>query len=402
MLLTLAQCRQLGCFNPNTDAKYQPAAGQQFTYDFESAATVQLLNKDNVETTVTIKGQAQVFSSDNCGYTLVVKSTQVIGPDKIKAIVKDFAQPIQFTIANDELGNEICAESNENGFALNVKRGIISAFQNSVGKSTETDIFGKCPVATQTGSSNGFTTINKRRNLNQCAYREKFNNGIINSIADDHSEIKSAPLLNGEVLSEVKLQNNVLQSAVLTEAYTFLPFSTNEHGARAKVITKLTLKNTAAGAAPALKAPTARSVLFENANTNMANNKIIGPIKNAYTKTLTEYQNAKENISESASIFAELIRLLRLARRSDILGAYQQMKSDKLSEAQKSTPEGKAISRRVFLDALFRVGSGDSVDALAQLVKKKELNEKEQKLMFLSLNLVQSVNKEAIVSLAVS
>lgn len=74
------------------------------------------------------------------------------------------------------------------------------------------------------------------------------------------------------------------------------------------------------------------------------------------------------------------------------------MKKGTLSELQKS-PSMKAVSRSIFLDALFRTGSGDSVAALADLAKK-ELNEKEQQLMFLSFNLVQSVNKEAITGLA--
>lgn len=73
------------------------------------------------------------------------------------------------------------------------------------------------------------------------------------------------------------------------------------------------------------------------------------------------------------------------------------MKKGTLSELQKSA-NMKQVSRSVFLDALYRTGTGNSVAALADLAKK-ELSEKEQQLMFLSFNLVQSVNKEAITSL---
>lgn len=59
----------------------------------------------------------------------------------------------------------------------------------------------------------------------------------------------------------------------------------------------------------------------------------------------------------------------------------------------------KTVSRSIFLDALFRTGTGDSIAALADLAKK-ELSEKEQKLMFLSFNLAQSVTKEAITGLS--
>lgn len=73
------------------------------------------------------------------------------------------------------------------------------------------------------------------------------------------------------------------------------------------------------------------------------------------------------------------------------------MKKGTLSEMQKSA-NMKSISRNIFLDALFRTGTGDSVAALAELAKK-ELNEKEQQLMYLSFNLAQSVTKEAIAGL---
>lgn len=74
------------------------------------------------------------------------------------------------------------------------------------------------------------------------------------------------------------------------------------------------------------------------------------------------------------------------------------MKKGTLSELQK-TASMKTVSRSIFLDALFRTGTGDSVAALADLAKK-EFSDKEQKLMFLSFNLVQSVSKEAITSLS--
>lgn len=74
------------------------------------------------------------------------------------------------------------------------------------------------------------------------------------------------------------------------------------------------------------------------------------------------------------------------------------MKKGTLSELQKAA-NMKTVSRSIFLDALFRTGTGDSVAALADLAKK-ELSPKEQQLMFLSFNLVQSVTKEAITGLS--
>lgn len=393
-------CKPSSCFSSNKTPHFAPKTGQQYNYEFESIATAQLLNKDSVETSVTIKGVAQVIAGDNCGHTLALKNVIVLGPDNTKQVVKELqAQPVQFTLSGDELATEICADNNDGAFSVNVKRGIISALQNGADKSTETDIFGKCPISSSSSTSGATTTVTSSRDLDKCAYREKLTNGIIQAVATETSDIKSAPLLNGHVDSEAKFQNGVLQSVELKETYKFLPFSTQEHGARAKVTTKLTLKNTAEGKAPTIKTPVLRTILFENTNQNLASPKVKESLKSAFGKTLQEFTGQEGGISaKSAASFAEIIRLMRLAKKNDLLNLYNEMKKGTLSEQQKST-NMKAISRAIFLDALYRTGTGDSVSALADL-SKKEFNEKEQKLMYLSFNLVQSVNKDAINSLA--
>lgn len=234
------------------------------------------MNKETVETSVAIKGQATVTAGNNCEYTLVLKGVTAFGADNSKlSVQKDFALPVQFTLSGDELAPEICAESNDGAFSLNVKRGVISALQNGLGKSTELDIFGKCPVTSSSSTSGGITTISSTRDLDQCAYREKLSSGLIQGVVSENSEIKTSPVLNGKVESDSKFKDGALQSVELRESYNFLPFSTQTHGAKAKVITKLNLKGKPAGqAAAAIKTPVLRTLLFENTNANMVNPKV--------------------------------------------------------------------------------------------------------------------------------
>ncbi|CRL08258.1 CLUMA_CG020838, isoform A [Clunio marinus] len=401
----LKNCKTPTCFSSNKTPLLAPTPGQQYVYDFESIAIAQLINKDSVETSVAIKGQAFVTANNNCGYILVLKGLNAFGADNSKiSIQKDFQYPVQFTLSGDELAPEICAEENDGTFSLNVKRGVISAFQVGQGK-VSFDIFGKCPISTSTSKSGGVTTVTSLRDLNECAYREKLSNGLIQGITLDSSEIKSSPIINGKVESDAKFQNGVLESIELKESYNFMPFSTQKHGAKAKVITKMNLKKKVAGQGPAIKSPALRTLLFEATNSNMANPKVSikDSIKAAFEKTLAEFTGQEGVISsKSAATFADIIRLMRLGKKADLLTAYQEMKSGKLSKLQSSS-HMKEISRNVFLDALFRTGTGDSVAALADLAKK-ELSEKELKLMYLSFNLVQHVTtdsrKDAINGLA--
>lgn len=274
-----------------------------------------------------IKGQAVVTAGDNCGYTLTLKGVTAFGSDNSKlAIQKDFNSPVQFTLSGDELLPEICADASDGAFSLNVKRGVISALQNGLGRSAELDIFGKCPVSSTSSTSGGVVTISSTRDLDQCAYREKLSHGLIQGVVAESSNIKTSPILNGKVESDSKFENGALQSIELRENYNFLPFSTHNHGAKAKVITKLNLKNTAAGQAAEPKAPTARTILFENADSSLVNPKVNvkDSIKAAFSKTLQEFTGEEGVISsKSAAAFAEIIRLMRLAKRADLLTAYQ-------------------------------------------------------------------------------
>ena len=103
-------------------------------------------------------------------------------------------------------------------------------------------------------------------------------------------------------------------------------------------------------------------------------------------------------MDKSAAHFTELIRLMRNTKKDDLLNFYQSVKSGSLS----SKTTDKEVARRIYFDALFRAGTGPSVETLTKLLQSKELNDKEQKLMYLSLNLVQSMTKEALNAVTVS
>jgi hypothetical protein len=285
------------------------------------------VNKETAETSVAIKGQAIVTVADNCAYSLQLSNVFAYGSDNSKLnIQKDFGLPVQFTLSGDELAPEICAEAADGTFSLNVKRGVISALQNGAGRSAELDIFGKCPVTSSSSTSGGVTSITSTRDLDQCAYREKLSNGLIQGVVTESSEIKSSPILSGKVEADAKYNNGALQSIELKENYDFLPFSTQAHGAKAKVVTKMNLKKSAEGQAAPMTAPVARTLLFESTNTNMVNPrvKVKDSIKAAFGKTLQEFTGQEGIISaKSAATFAEIIRLMRLAKRADLLTAYQ-------------------------------------------------------------------------------
>lgn len=361
-----------------------------------------LAGSDAQETTLQIQGQAELIGiSADCQYSLRLQNVIVTGPDAIKTKLSDdpqlsqsLAKPIRFTLSADEVHPEICAEPSESSFSLNLKRAVVSLIQSADGKPEETDVFGTCPTSfSVVKNGDGSQVVSKVRNLNRCSHRETLANSFASGVFNDRSGIKSTPLLNGDYAVEQQInKQGVIASAKLTEDYVFTPFSTVNSGARARVVTTLTLKNQGAGAAPKLNAVTKpRSILFENPDIIPLNNyeKIAAGVKS----TVDTYKN---NVGpQAASQFTELIRLLRHTEKSHILKLYSDVKSKVIHPNQ-------VLARKIVLDALFRAGTANSVEALSSLLSNEIKNVQELRLAYLSFNLANSVNSETLVTAAVS
>lgn len=140
---------------------------------------------DPQQTTLKVEGKVEVYAGDNCQYTLKVLSLTTYAPDGKKSNHNsDVAKPVQFTLSNDELLPEICAEAGDSDFSLNVKRGIISLLQSAEGKSYETDVFGVCPTSFTNYGTGDSVVVNKVRDLLGCGYRQSFSNSLLTSIVN--------------------------------------------------------------------------------------------------------------------------------------------------------------------------------------------------------------------------
>lgn len=387
--VSAASCKT-GCPTPNKSTKYQFQPGNVYSYDLDSFVQVQLTSEDvdAQQTTLKVEGKVEVYAADNCQYTLKVLSLTTFAPDGKKSnFGGDITKPVQFTLSNDELSPELCAEESDSDFSLNVKRGIVSLLQSAEGKSFETDVFGVCPTSFSNFATGGATVVNKVRDLAGCGYRESLSNSLVSSIVNSKAGLKSTPLLTSNYNSQQTFKNGVLESVKLGEEYKYVPFAKLNSGAQAKVTTKLTYTGTKAGSAPALTAGTPRSVIFENPQTDSQGN--LDTIKQELKTVVDSY--SQNNVGKlTASHFTELVHLMRFSKKDDLLSLYQQVKAG-------NAHKNKSLARKVYFDALFRVGTGASVEALANLYKNKEVSDpKEQKLLFVSLNLVTSMTKPAL------
>lgn len=206
-----------------------------------------------------------------------------------------------------------------------------------------------------------------------------------------NSEIKSSPLLNGEYSAELRIKNGILDHAIVTEEYLYVPFSVGKNGAKASVSTKIQFTGSAKEA-PKNFAGIPKSIIFENpypVTTHSNIESILSALKDVTS-------NVHATVGEkTAKAFVNLIKILQVSKKDDILAVYGQVRAG-------AGFADKANAKQVFLDALFQAGTSDAVEVAIELLKNKELGPVEQKLLYLGLAFVKHVTVSSLNAVNVS
>ncbi|KAJ6644415.1 Apolipophorin [Pseudolycoriella hygida] len=380
---------------------YKP--GDMYQYEFKSDIKIYLSGKvnfkvllnavgtDTQEKTMAVSGVFQVFAQKNCNYAIKLVNMQVKGPDRTAIRTGadlQITKIVRFTLSNDQLSSEICAQADDTEFGLNVKRALISMLQSADYKSYETDVFGTCPTTFSQTQSGDTIIVTKTRDLNQCGHRESLATGLITSIFDDNAGVKSTPLLNGNYVSEQKFRKGVLENVQLTEDYNYVPFSNGQAGAKVKITTSVRKVSEQTAKFPDAAAGVPRTLLFENPKPQPIP-KFGATIEKVLKATLESYHGHVGD--NSAAKFSELIRIMQFAKKDDLTQLFSKVKAG-------TVDSNKSLTRKIYLDALFRTGTSDALDATVALIN--EFNGEELKIAYMSFNLVKNVNKESLPSIA--
>ncbi|KAL7726791.1 hypothetical protein ACLKA6_001504 [Drosophila palustris] len=375
-----------GC--PRSDngiLKYTP--GNFYEYGFESILTVGLSSgvvSEADDTSLKVTGTAKVFASGNCGYTLQVGAVKVINTKESveKKLVTNIQKPVHFTWVSGQLEPEICVDASDTAYSLNIKRAIISLLQSGTGTEAEreVDVFGQCPTHVSSSKSGNGETITKVRNLNNCAHRERLSNGLLSGVVNDKAGITSTSLLQSDYSKESRIERGVVERVQLEELYKFAGSAKGKSDISAKVLTTLKLKNGASGTPGAAPATGTHgvSIIFQKSDTYATKN--IAALKAALSELVDLTSDYVKK--DTAKKFVELIRLLR---NSD---------TDTLLELSAVPHPNKVLARKVYLDALFRTNTAESARAILKQLSKLEAKEKQ--LAILSLNSVESVDRDTL------
>ncbi|CAI9742359.1 apolipophorins-like [Octopus vulgaris] len=159
-------------------------------------------------------------------------------------------QGLRFSFQDGKI-EEVCPMSEEPTWVLNIKRGILSAFQNSMDdldrdvNITETDVVGKCLTEYKVQDTYRRTkTIHKSKDLLSCSDREYYRIAMNSVKYNVHSKVRSMPLMKSyhNCVQTLDMHDNILTKSECTEENIFRPFSNGKSGAMTEQTQKLTFR----------------------------------------------------------------------------------------------------------------------------------------------------------------
>nr|QWT69540.1 apolipophorin [Harmonia axyridis] len=382
--LAIDNCRT-GCAKDSGLLNLKP--GTTYKYDYDGKINIQLSSAENQQTSTEVKAQVLLTQQPDCSQILKLQNVQIIGPDGKKRVgIPDVEKPIVLNSNNGDINEFICTEKGDTQNSLNIKRAIASLFQTNPNKNTEIDVFGQCPTQISKTQEGDVVTITKSKNLNKCAFRESITNSFLSSAFDINSKVHSSPVLDSYLTIKQKIKAGVLDSANVVENYLFVPFSVGQSGAKATVESNLVLTGTGHDKS-STKCQVPKSIIFENphpVNLQKTNvNVILKKVKEISEKLQT-------NVEDSTAIqFIDLVKLLRVSKKTDILSVYNQVRSG----VGFSDKNG---AKKIFLDAILTAGNGDTIQVAIELLKNKELGVIEEKQLYFGLTRARHVTEASV------
>lgn len=139
---------------------------------------------------------------------------------------------------HDGLINELCPHDEESVWVMNIKRGIISALQNTMTRfdidhnTKEMDVSGECDVHYELiGNKDTSLLVQKKKLIETCRNRNRMHS-ILQSIPYEFRENYSAwPILKSESYCNVSIDHHIYNNIVCFERHLVVPFSNGPSGA---------------------------------------------------------------------------------------------------------------------------------------------------------------------------
>ncbi|XP_029653133.1 uncharacterized protein LOC115226285 isoform X2 [Octopus sinensis] len=234
--------------------KFNYEVGSSYEYDYKAQTTTKMNGASHGGASFSLNARVVFEPVTKCDMVMTLNNVQVTNMDYAPegqqfsdALMK---QGLRFSFQDGKI-EEVCPMSEESTWVLNIKRGILSAFQNSMDdldrdvNVTETDVVGKCLTEYKVQDTYRRTkTIHKSKDLLSCSDREYYRIAMNSVKYNVHSKVRSMPLMKSyhNCVQTLDMHDNILTKSECTEENIFRPFSNGKSGAMTEQTQKLTFR----------------------------------------------------------------------------------------------------------------------------------------------------------------
>jgi hypothetical protein len=296
---------------------------------------------------------------------------------------------------NDGRIESVCPQSDDEVWAANIRRGIISSFQNTmnrlqgVAKTDETDVTGECPVKYEVLSSNTQTIrVKKTKDLMACSNRHDAQTIFKGTPYDVNSDVQSVPLMMSKHVCEqmIDTRSRLVTMTTCTESHAFRPFAKWNSGATTDITYKLTFRRQYANSQQSYSTRRVRSSLL-------------------FDHTLSAEQT-DANARDVLTTFQQLCEKSQPDIRPDAPGLFtklvHQMKkldSQSLRQLAASIRTTCSKAEKFYRDALPLLGTSAGLSTMNQMIRSQQVTERELTIWISSVSFYKNPTPELMTEL---
>lgn len=385
-------------------AQFAYEAGRTYVYDYSSDVETTLAGATDEASRLHVAAVAELTANSGCDLTLQLREVTLKESDPKDAYSKQdvenmaaFKQelerwPLSFSSQDGRI-EELCSNPSEPVWVLNFKRGLLSAYVNSLSSlepgefyQKETDVTGRCGTEYAVTEHGSAVLVTKTRDLLSCPGRGHLISSLQSTPYSSGSEVQSLPLIRSTLKCEQKVSEGRVRSAECVEQHLFRPFSEGENGA----VTRSTVRLTETAVRSAATSydqdmPTLRSsLLFDYADAELQQQNRLQAAASLLTQL--EEKTADGVRPDVPRLFTRLVRTLRHFDEAGLLQL----------EAQLVAGE----ARRFFVDALPLAGSAPAMALMRRLMQRGQVDEQTADRWMTALAFVHEPSLEMVAAVA--
>ncbi|KAJ1524178.1 hypothetical protein ONE63_010704 [Megalurothrips usitatus] len=371
-------------------SKFKYSPGTTYQYRYESAVQTHVPGTSLEASRLRVSAWAEITPLTPCDFVLKLRDVELLesgtaggaqgaveeaanGALEFKRQLE--ARPLQFAF-QDGVVDELCPTPGDSVWALNVKRGVLSAFQNSMpdfridATVYETDVTGTCETHyAHGGVRDDSLLLIKTKDLLACSHRMDHYLSVQSIHYASAPAANALPLLRSNHTCEYALSySGHLRTALCTETHLFKPFSAGDSGARTDVTQSLVLVQTstsaddddADGKATAFERRT--TLLYEHEEEqSRAGSGTLGAVAGTLSALAARTKDGVDK--EAAAMFARLVADLRVLQLNELAALFDQTEDPR--------------QRRFLLDALPLVATAESLETMLALWRSEQITGQE-------------------------